>query len=349
MAEAGPRQLPQRAAPGVPVTPLPGAAGAGPPAAADLAAHRAGRAPAGPWRMAWRHVARSRLALCGLAVLAALVLAALLADVIAPYPYTRQDVANARKGPSAAHWLGTDELGRDMLSRLLHGGRVSIAVAVVAQALILLVGVPVGALAGYFGGWVDTLLSRTIDVLYSFPDLLLIIIVVTSLRAALRAEAGGLLGLLASLDAALAGMLGIFLSLALVSWLTVARLVRGQVLSLREREFVEAARAAGATSRHILARHLLPNALPAIVVAATLGIPRVIIVEAALSFIGIGVQPPMPSWGAMILSGSNAARAGYPHLIFGPAGALALTVLACNIVGDALLDAFDPWVRQRRA
>ena len=320
-----------------------------PAVAVERAAVRAEPAvarPAGPWQMAWRQLRRSRLALFGLAVLAMLLLVAVLADLVAPYSPTQQNVALARRGPSAAYWLGTDELGRDMLSRLIYGARVSLAVAIVAQVVILLIGVPVGAAAGYFGGWVDTLLSRAIDVLYSFPDLLLIIIVVTSLRAALRAEAGGVLGALAGLDAALAGMLGIFLSLAIVSWLTVARLVRGQVLSLKERELVEAARAIGASHGRIIARHLLPNVMPAIVVAATLGIPRVILIEAALSFIGIGVQPPTPSWGAMILAGSNAARGGNPHLILGPAGALALTVLAFNIVGDALLEAFDPWMRR---
>ena len=302
--------------------------------------------PAGPWRMAWRQVSRGKLALFGLVVLALLLFAAVFAELLAPYSPTQQSVSLARRGPSAAYWLGNDELGRDLLSRLIYGARVSLSVAIVAQAVIVLIGVPVGAAAGYFGGWVDTLLSRAVDVLYSFPDLLLIIIVVTSLRAALRAESGGILAALAGLDAALAGMLGIFLSLALVSWLTVARLVRGQVLSLKQREFVEAARASGATTGRIIARHLLPNVLPAIVVAATLGIPRVILVEAALSFIGIGVQPPTPSWGAMILAGSNAARGGNPHLILGPAGALALTVLACNVVGDALLEAFDPWMRR---
>jgi ABC-type dipeptide/oligopeptide/nickel transport system permease subunit len=301
---------------------------------------------AGPWARSWRQLRQSPLALLGLAILVLLLLTALLADVVAPYPYAAQNVTIARQGPSAAHWLGTDELGRDMLSRLIYGARVSLSVAIVAQLVILLIGVPVGAAAGYFGGWVDTLLSRAVDVLYSFPDLLLIIIIVTSMRAALRADAGGLLGLLASVDAALAGMLGIFLSLALISWLTVARLVRGQVLSLKEREFIDAARASGATSRRLIVRHLLPNALPAIVVAATLGIPRVILVEAALSFIGIGVQAPIPSWGAMILAGSTAARGGNPHLILGPAGALALTVLACNIVGDALLESFDPSMRR---
>ena len=305
----------------------------------------AGRRPSGPWLDAWRRLARNRMAVAGLAVIVVLSLVALLADVLAPYPFAYQNTSIARQGPSAAHWLGTDELGRDMLSRLMHGARISLAVGIVAQVLILLIGVPIGAAAGYFGRWVDTLLSRTIDVMYSFPDLLLIIIVTTSLKAAMKAESGGFFALLAGLDAAFGGLLGVFISFALVSWLTVARLVRGQVLSLREKEFVEAARSAGASSGRIMLRHLLPNTLAVIVVAATFGIPRAIIVEAALSFIGLGVQPPMTSWGAMILSGANAARAGVPHMILGPAGALALTVLAYNFLGDGLRDALDPWMR----
>jgi ABC-type dipeptide/oligopeptide/nickel transport system permease subunit len=142
------------------------------------------------------------------------------------------------------------------------------------------------------------------------------------------------------------GLLGVFVALALTSWLTVARLVRGQVLSLKQREFVDAARVVGAGNGRILRQHLLPNTLAPIIVAATFGIPSAILLEASLSFLGLGVQAPMPSWGAMILAGSNAARGGNPHLILGPAGALALTVLACNIVGDALLEAFDPWMRR---
>jgi ABC-type dipeptide/oligopeptide/nickel transport system permease subunit len=298
---------------------------------------------------AWRRLKRHRLALAGLVVVVLLALIAILADILAPYSFTYQDTSIARQGPSTAHWLGTDELGRDILSRLMHGARISLAVGIVAQVLILAIGVPLGAAAGYFGGWVDTLISRFIDVLYSFPDLLLIIVVVTSLKAALKAEAGGLFALLASLDAVFGGLLGVFVSFALISWLTVARLVRGQVLSLREKEFVEAARAAGATSGRILFRHLLPNTLALIVVAATFGIPRAIIVEAALSFIGLGVQPPMTSWGAMILAGANAARAGVPHMILAPAGALALTVLAYNFLGDGLRDALDPWLQPRSA
>ena len=206
------------------------------------------RTGSGPWVGAWRRLARNRAALCALAVIAVLTGLALLADVLAPYPFAYQDTSIARQGPSSAHWLGTDELGRDMLSRLMHGARISLAVGIVAQALILIIGVPVGAAAGYFGRWVDALLSRFIDVMYSFPDLLLIIVVMASLRAMLKSESGGVVALLAGLDSAFGGLLGVFLSLALISWLTVARLVRGQVLSLKEKEFVEAARAAGAPS-----------------------------------------------------------------------------------------------------
>ena len=299
----------------------------------------------GPWVGAWRRLARNRAALCALVLITALTLLALLADVLAPYPFAYQDTSIARQGPSTAHWLGTDELGRDMLSRLMHGARISLAVGIVAQALILIIGVPVGAAAGYFGRWVDALLSRFIDVMYSFPDLLLIIVVMSSLRAMLKSESGGVVALLAGLDSAFGGLLGVFLSLALISWLTVARLVRGQVLSLKEKEFVEAARAAGAPSGRILLRHLLPNTLAVVVVAATFGIPRAIVIEAALSFIGLGVQPPATSWGAMILSGANAGRAGVPHMILGPAVALASTVLAFNFLGDGLRDALDPRMR----
>jgi oligopeptide transport system permease protein len=296
-----------------------------------------------------RRLARNRAALAGLFVIVAFGLAAMFADRLAPYPFTLQDTAIARQGPSAAHWFGTDELGRDLLSRLLHGARISLSVGIVAQALILLIGVPIGAAAGYYGGRVDTLLSRLIDVMYSFPDLLLIIIVSTSLKAAFRTESGGLLGLLATLDTAFGGLLGMFVALALVSWLTVARLVRAQVLSLKEREFVDAARTLGASGGRILLRHLLPNTIAIVVVTATFGIPRAIVVEAALSFVGLGVQPPLTSWGAMILSGANAARAGLLHLILAPAAALSLTVLAYNFLGDGLRDALDPHLGGRAA
>jgi len=313
------------------------------PAAASPVGRSAGQSDS-LWLDAWRRLARNRPAVVGLAGIVLLFLAALLADVISPYPYTLQNTDIAYQPPTLAHPFGTDQLGRDLLSRLLHGARVSLAVGVVTQLLILLIGVPIGAIAGYFGGRVDQLLMRLVDVIYSFPDVLLVIIVMTTLRAWLRNPSGGPLAALGSLDSALGGLLGVFTSLALISWLLVARIVRGQILSLKEREFVEAARALGAGHRRVLMNHLLPNTAAAIMVAATYWIPRAIIIEAALSFIGLGIQPPMTSWGAMILDGYKALRST-PHLLVFPAAALSLTVLAYNFLGDGLRDALDPWMR----
>lgn len=308
--------------------------------AAPAAARPAAR---GLWRDAWLRLRRNRAALAGLVFLGLVVLGALGADWLAPFPYWQQDLAVIRQPPSPAHLLGTDELGRDVLSRLLYGARISLAVGLIVQGLILLLGVPVGALAGYLGGWLDMLLMRSVDVLYSIPDLLLVIVVMTTIRASLGA--GGALQVLAGVDAAFGGLLGVFVALALTSWLTVARLVRGQILALKQREFVDAARALGASGPRLLWTHLLPNTVAPIVVAATFGIPSAILLEASLSFLGLGVQAPMPSWGAMILEGYKAMRA-QPHLLIAPAAALSLTVLSCNFVGDGLRDALDPWMQR---
>jgi ABC-type dipeptide/oligopeptide/nickel transport system permease subunit len=271
---------------------------------------------------------------------------AIFADLLAPYPYWQQDVANQFQPPSQEHLFGTDHLGRDVLSRLIYGARVSMAVGFIVQGIIVVIGVPVGAAAGYFGGKLDQLLMRFVDIMYSFPDLLLIIIVMTALRAATgRDDVGGILWLLARADDLFGGLLGVFIALGLTSWLTVARLVRGQVLSLKEREFIEAARAVGAGHFRIIRAHLVPNTLAPIIVAVTFGIPGAILTEAALSFIGLGVKPPMPSWGLMILDGYRAMRA-YPHLLLFPAAALSLTVLSYNFLGDGLRDALDPWMKQ---
>ena len=298
----------------------------------------------GLWRDAWVRLRRNRAALAGLGFILLVVVAALLADVLAPYPYWQQDLGVVRQAPTAQHWLGTDELGRDILSRLLYGARISLAVGLVVQALILIIGVPVGALAGYYGGWLDVLLMRAVDVLYSIPDLLLVIVVMSTIRAALTTGSGPLVAF-AAVDAAFGGLLGVFVALALTSWLTVARLVRGQVLSLKEREFVDAARVVGAGDARLLRQHLLPNTLAPIIVAATFGIPSAILLEASLSFLGLGVQAPMPSWGAMILEGYKAMRA-QPHMLIAPAAALSLTVLSYNFFGDGLRDALDPWMQR---
>uniref|UniRef100_A0A7C2BZ94 ABC transporter permease n=1 Tax=Thermus islandicus TaxID=540988 RepID=A0A7C2BZ94_9DEIN len=304
------------------------------------------RGPTSLWADAWRRLLRNRAAVAGMVFIGFMLLVAVFADLIAPYPYWQQDITNQFQPPSWGHPFGTDHLGRDVLSRLIYGARVSMAVGFIVQAIIVLIGVPVGAIAGYFGGKIDQFLMRFVDVMYSFPDLLLIIIVMTTLRAATgRENVSGLLWLLARADDLFGGLLGVFIALGLTSWLTVARLVRGQILSLKEREFVEAARAIGAGHFRIIRVHLVPNTLAPIIVAVTFGIPNAILVEAALSFIGLGVKPPMPSWGLMILDGYRAMRA-YPHLLLFPAAALSLTVLSYNFFGDGLRDALDPWMKQ---
>jgi len=301
-----------------------------------------------PWRDTWLRLKEHRMAILGLAFIVLVALSAFFADWVAPIPFTLQDSTRAYEPPTSEHWMGTDQLGRDLFSRLLQGARISLSVGIMTQMIILIIGVPIGAIAGYFGGRVDQALMRTIDVMYSFPDLLIVIIVMASMRAAFRdPRASGVMGVLASVDSAFGGLLGVFVALALVSWLTVARLVRGQVLALRERDFIHAARASGASRRSILMRHLIPNTVGVIVVAATFGIPRAIIVEASLSFIGLGVQAPMTSWGVMLLEGYKALRAS-PHLIVFPAAALSLTVLAYNFLGDGLRDALDPWTGHSR-
>ena len=288
-----------------------------------------------------RSFARSPGIVLAATILTFVVGAALLADIVSPYSFTAQDPGRAYEGPSSDHWFGTDQLGRDLLTRLLHGARVSLAVGCVTQMVILLIGVPIGTITGYLGGRVDQLLMRAVDVMYSFPDLLLVIIIMTATRAATRDPSrGSLSALLANADAAAGGLLGVFISLSVISWLTVARLVRGQVLSLREREFIQAARVVGAGPIRIMACHLVPNTFGIILVAAALGIPRAILVEAALSFIGLGVQAPITSWGVMILEGYKALRAS-PPLLIAPAAALSLTVLACNLIADGLRSRAD--------
>jgi oligopeptide transport system permease protein len=278
----------------------------------------------------------------GLGVIVALLAVAIVADLIAPYPYWLQNLDAPNQPPTARHLLGTDYLGRDVLSRLIYGARVSIAVGLISQIIILLIGVPVGAIAGYFGGRVDQALMRLVDVMYAFPDVLLVIVVMTALRASTRDDdAPALLAALARVDDAVGGLLGVFLALGLTSWLTVARLVRGEVLRLKHREFVQAALVVGASPLRVLRVHILPNAMGPVVVAATLGIPNAILMEAALSFIGLGVQPPMPSWGLMLLDGYRALRA-YPHLVLAPAAALSIVVLSYHFLGDGLRDALDP-------
>jgi len=269
---------------------------------------------------ALRRLARNRPALAGGIIVLILGAIALLAPLIAPYDYAHQDYDVILRGPSASHWFGTDALGRDVLSRAIFGARTSLTVGVVAQVIVIGLGLAVGVLASVGGRAVDNLLMRLTDVAYAFPDLLLIIL--------LRAIFGG-------------SLLMIMLAIALVNWTTVARLVRGQILSLRQQDFALAARSLGASEPRVVLRHLLPNALGPIIVVAAFGVPRAIFAEAALSFIGIGVTPPTPSWGSMVQDGYQAIFA-FPHLVLFPTLAIALVMMAFTFLGDGLRDALDP-------
>jgi len=278
------------------------------------------RTSRGLWRDAWRRLTRNKLAMGGLVVICLLLLVAVFADLLAPYDPARLFPGQSYAPPSAAHWLGTDDVGRDVLSRLVHGARVSLAVGVFAQIIILVIGLTVGGLAGFFGNRVDNYLMRFTDVFYAFPDLLFVIIITAALGAS---------------------FVNILIAIGLVNWTDLARLVRGQLMTLREREFVSAARSLGAPSSRIILQHLLPNAAGPIIVRVTYGVPQAIFTEAVLSFIGLGVRPPMASWGTMIERGNQAIFSA-PHMVLFPAVAIALTMLAFNFLGDGLRDALDP-------
>jgi oligopeptide transport system permease protein len=300
------------------------------------------RPPTSLWRDAWRRLIRNQAALASMGCLIVVLAVAIFADALAPFPYEKQDFNHADEGPTRLHLFGTDTLGRDVLSRIIYGSRISLAVAVADVLIVLLIGVPLGLLAGFFGGWIDTLVMRVVDILYAFPSLLLVIVVMTWIRAVLDTpQTGTLFAALSVLDKATGGLLGVFIALGLVSWLTVARLVRGQVLSLKEKEFVDAARTVGAPNRRIMFLHLLPNVMAPIIIAATFGIPGAIATEAGLSFLGLGVRPPLPSWGVLISEGVRVMRT-FPHLLVFPAGVLAITLICFTFLGDGLRDALDP-------
>lgn len=293
------------------------------------------------WGDALRRLLRNKAAVAGLIFITLEIVLALAAPLVAPYHFAERSAGATTMPPSREHLLGTDGQGRDVLSRLIYGARISLSVGFIAEILILCIGVPLGLLAGYYGRWIDTLLMRFVDIMYAFPDLLLMIILMTYIKAALPSAESGPALLFRRFWEWSGGTAGIFLALAITSWLTLSRLVRGETLALKRREFIEAAHCIGATNGQIIRRHLLPNVLGPIIVSATLGVPAAILAEAGLSFIGIGVNPPTPSWGQMIFDGLGGLRS-VPHIVMAPAAALALTVLSFNFLGDGLRDALDP-------
>jgi ABC-type dipeptide/oligopeptide/nickel transport system permease subunit len=296
------------------------------------------------WRDAWGRLKQNRAAMISLGVVAALALLALLAPLISPYDYADGDLIHTSQGPSGDHWLGTDEVGRDILSRLLHGGRVSLTVAIAAQIVILLIGVPVGLITGFFGGWIDLVVMRIVDAILALPNLLIAILLMSVLRGNIsQSQESG--SLLVRANDWSNGLIGIFIVLCLTQWLIVSRLVRAQVLSIKGREHVEAARAVGATSFRIMWAHVAPHVLAPVIVAVAFGVPNAILLEASLSFLGIGVNPPTPSWGLMISSGITNLRS-HPHMLVSPALALGVTLLAFTFLGDGLRDAMDPHMKR---
>ena len=309
------------------------------PTTADAAAPAI--AARSPFQLFWRRLRGDRLALVALGFIAFLVLTAVLAPAIVDLAGARPPNEPAKRfldpafgtptGPSGDNVFGVDPLGRDLFSRVLYGARVSLLVALVATALSVAIGVTVGMLAGYYRGWVDTALSRLIDVLLAFPILLLAL----GVAAACSLGEGCLDGLIEP------GVGVVIFVIAFVNWTVIARIVRGQVLSLREREFVEAARSVGASDARILLREILPNLTAPIIVYTTLLIPQNILFEAALSFLGVGVQPPDASWGKMIADAAGVFDTAWWYMLF-PGTALLLTVLSFNILGDGLRDALDP-------
>ncbi len=272
-----------------------------------------------------RRLLANRPAVIGGILVLLLGLAAIGAPLLVPDDPVRQDYDAVLASPGLDHPLGTDRLGRDTLSRLIYGARTSLSVGVLAQVIVLAIGVPVGIIAGYAGARVDNLLMRGVDIAYAFPDLLLIIL--------LRAILGGSVYMMV-------------VAIGLASWPGMARLIRGQVLSLKQREFVTATRAVGAGGGHIILRHLLPNTLGPMIVLVVFLVPKAIFAEAALSYIGIGVSPPTPSWGSMVQEGYGVVFGAYEQVLF-PSIAIALVMLAFTFLGDGLRDLLDPRANRR--
>ena len=272
------------------------------------------------WLDAWIKLGKNRLALSGLVILLFLIIISLLTPRIAPYSYEEQNLMLDATAPSAAHWLGTGIFGRDMLTRIMYGGRVSLMVGFIATAVALVIGILWGAVAGFVGGRLDAVMMRIVDIMYALPFMIFIVLLMVVFGR---------------------NILLLFVAIGAVEWLTMARIVRGQVMTLRKQEFVEAAYSMGLSKWAIIRRHIIPNTLGPVIVYTTLTIPSVMLLEAFLSFLGLGIQPPQSSWGLLINYGVETMEE-YPWLLIFPGITLSLTLFALNFLGDGLRDALDP-------
>jgi oligopeptide transport system permease protein len=325
-----------------------------------------------PFENAWNEFRRNRLAVIGMLFIAFVIVVAFIAPAITPYHFSTVNSSYSRVKPMTpsavtfefaernCHWYGTplewgctlfltgaDALGRDLYSRMIYGTRVSLAVAVVASSVALGIGIVLGTISGFYGGTIDSVFMRLVDFLYAIPLLPIIILMQVYFQALSREGVStGVAGFLINLNRSSGGLLFLFIAIGVLNWIGMARLARGQVLAYKNKEFIEAAKAIGASDSRIIFKHLMPNIFGPLLIAETLAIPGYIFTEAILSFLGLGVNPPIPSWGAMISEGYQGLRSN-PHLVLVPGIALTLLTLAFNFFGDGLRDAFDPKMRGR--
>ncbi len=287
----------------------------------------AGR-PTTYWSDAIRRIRRNKPAVVGFWIIIALFIVAIVGPMVSPYTYEDQDLSNTFQSPTLQHPFGTDQLGRDQMTRVMYGARISLAVGIVCAALNFLIGVTYGGISAYFGGQVDDIMMRIVDILYGIPTLIIVILLTVLFK-----------------DRGVNPLVNVFIAIGLTYWLPMARIVRGEILSLKEREFALAAKTIGAPNNRILFRHLIPNAMGPIIVTVTLEVPSAIFTEAFLSYIGLGVSAPVASWGVLASDGTEAIRS-FPYLVLFPALAICLTMFAFNFLGDGLRDALDPRLRQ---
>ncbi len=294
------------------------------------------------WKDAFRRMCKNKMAVLGMIIIMVLLIIAIFAPYVAPYHYADGSLMDNYAKPGTKYLLGADFMGRDLLSRIIYGTRISLSVGIVGAVTAFIIGVLYGVVSGYYGGKIDNVMMRFVDIMYGFPTLLLIILMMVLFKSTFAVTTPGTFAAtLSAIDKAFGGLFFIFIGIGVTAWIGMARIARGMALSLREKEFVEAARATGNSNLQIILKHVVPNLIGPCIVRVTLDIPRYITFEAFLSFIGLGVNPPTPSWGMLISEGYQAMRS-YPHLAIYPGLALAITMMAFNFLGDGLRDALDP-------